>query len=278
LWSGPFFFNLCALVYGAGVWGKSFYENHATVDRVLEPKKTHTGTLILLHGYDETAEEWIDTAEDIQKVMPWLKIIVPTAASRRIMSTGQPGKLPLEKHAWFDLVDRFGYRGMPEDRHDSTGLRMGRAWLREFIKKETVASKIPSSRVALAGFDMGGALAFFTALTHRKRLAGAAGIGAWIPLQPRITDEYSTKNKEMQVLLQHGEEDIIVPFDHAFKDSDAFLKKQGQPFRKHTYKGVKHDWTGQIEKDLVAYLQQVLPENSDSSSKTSASKKQHEDL
>jgi len=145
-------------------------------------------------------------------------------------------------------------------------------------KKETVASKIPSSRVALAGFDMGGALAFFTALTHRKRLAGAAGIGAWIPLQPRITDEYSTKNKEMQVLLQHGEEDIIVPFDYAFPNSDDFLKKLGQPFGKHTYKGVKHDWTGQIEKDLVAYLQQVLPENSDSSSKTSASKKQHEDL
>jgi len=268
-------FLLCGLVlvFGAEDWERSFYEVLATVDRVLEPQAAHSGTLIFLHGYDETADDWIEIVEDLQESLPWLKIIVPTAAKRKILSTGQPGKGPLQKHSWFDLPDLFGYRGMPDDRHDATGLRMGRAWLRDLITEEIEKTKIPSNRIALVGYDMGGALAIFTALTYGKTLAGVAGVNAYIPLQQRIIDE-RTKNKKLPVLLLHGEADVIVPFDYAFKDSDAFLKKIDQPFTKHSYQRVKHDWTAQMQKDLKAFLQNVLPGHSESTPLSKA----HEDL
>ena len=41
---------------------------------------------------------------------------------------------------------------------------------------------IPSSRIVLAGFSQGGAVALYSALTMDKPLAGIAGLSTWLPL------------------------------------------------------------------------------------------------
>jgi len=183
-------------------WPLELYANTGTLARVLESEEgNHVGTLIWFHGYDETADNWVDIMEDIRDEIPGLKIVLPTAAPRRIMSTGQPGVLPMQKPAWFDLIDRFAYRGMPDDRDDSTGIRMTRAWIRNLIRDEISHSKIPSEKIVLGGFDMGGAISIVTGLTFESTLAGAIGVAAWIPLQSRLRQERTKKTHIYRLLF-----------------------------------------------------------------------------
>jgi len=240
-------------------WPLDLYSNTGTLDHVLEPEEgNHVGTLIWFHSYDETADHWVDIMEDIQEEIPGLKIVLPTAAPRRIMSTGEPGVLPLQKHAWFDLIDRFAYRGMPDDRDDSTGIRMTRAWIRNLIRDEISHSKIPSNRIVLGGFDMGGAISIFTGLTFENTLGGVIGVASWIPLQGRIRQERTKENALLPIILLHGKEDIIVPYKHAFIHAVKFLRETNQPHDTQSYENFKHYWIQGMQDDTIKFLKKVL--------------------
>jgi len=241
-------------------WPSEYYLNVGTLGHVLEPAEGdgHTGTLIWFHGFDETANHWIDIMREIQEEVPGLKIVLPTAEPRRIMATGQPGILPKIKPAWFDLIDRFGYYGMPYDREDSTGMRMTRAWIRNLIRDELSHSKIPSEKVVLGGFDMGGTISIFTGLTFERKLAGVIGVASWIPLQGRIKLERTKENEQLPIALCHGKEDIIVPYMHTFPHSERFLKETNQPYETSSYDFFKHYWTQPMQDDTIKYLKKFL--------------------
>jgi len=239
-------------------WPKDFYANIGTIGHVIEPRGKHVGTLIFFHGFKQTAENWIQTMTEVQEEVPGLRIVLPTAEPRRIMATGQPGKLPRNENAWFDLIDRFGYYGLPDDREDATGIRMARAWIRDIIRDEISKTKTPSNKIVLGGWDMGAAISVFTGLTFENTLAGVAAHTGWIPLQSRLKVERTKENDLLPFLLTHGEDDIVVPYTHAFPHSEKFLKSFGQPYTKSTYEYIPHYWTQGMQDDLVDFVKKVL--------------------
>jgi len=241
------------------VWPRDFYSAVASTGHILDALDEHTATLILLPGFKETAEDWLPNAEEMNDKLPWIKIIIPTPSERPIMSTMQPGILPKSEHAWYDLVERFGYFGLPTDQHDATGIRMARAWLRDLIQEEVKKTGIASNRIVLAGFDMGGVVALVTILTNEEALGGAVGVGAYIPLQPRISNERTAANRQTPILILHGDDDQLVPFTHAHPDTLNFLKKLGQPVENHVYDGIQHEWTQDMQNDFVKYVEKAVP-------------------
>ena len=68
---------------------------------------------------------------------------------------------------------------------------------------------IPSERIILGGFSMGGAMSFYLALTSEIVFGGCFFWGAWLPLQHRFPDVFTkTPNKiETPMFLCHGERD-----------------------------------------------------------------------
>lgn len=106
-------------------------------------------------------------------------------------------------NSWFDIfsLDAVG----PVD---EAGIKKARDLIHGFIAEEE-KNGIPSNRILLGGFSMGGALALYSAFTYPKPLAGVLAMSCWLPLHNEFLGGF-THNKDIPVLQCHGDIDTIV--------------------------------------------------------------------
>src|SRR6266436_6869330 len=78
--------------------------------------------------------------------------------------------------AWYDVYGLGGVR-----REDAAGVRASQAAVEELLAREKKRG-IPASRLVLAGFSQGGAIALQTGLRHPERLAGIMALSTYLPL------------------------------------------------------------------------------------------------
>ena len=107
--------------------------------------------------------------------------------------------------AWYDIVS-LDARGQ-----DETGIRRYAASIEDLIARE-VDRGVPSSRVVLAGFSQGAAMALFTGLRHAAPLAGILALSGYLPLHEALPAEGSTVNRQVAILQVHGQHDDVVPY------------------------------------------------------------------
>ena len=108
---------------------------------------SHSASVILLHGLGDSAEGWVDTAEELSKQFPYIKFILPTATE--IPVTLNRGML---MPAWYDIT------GLTPDRASELcdGLEASVEVVKDIIKSE-LSHGVLSNRILLAGFSQGGA-------------------------------------------------------------------------------------------------------------------------
>ena len=82
------------------------------------------------------------------------------------------------------------------------------------IARET-ARGVPASRLVLAGFSQGGAMALHTGLRHAARLAGVMALSCFLPLADRLGAEASPANRDVPIFLAHGTHDPVIPLARA---------------------------------------------------------------
>jgi len=132
----------------------------------------HSATIIVLHGLGDSSDGWIDVAQRWHRAMPWVKFILPSAESRPITMNGgytMPG--------WYDIVgldDRAG--------ESCDGIDESVAEIRGIMDAEKAAG-IPHSRMVLAGFSQGGAMALFGGLQMpvEEKLGGVLIMSGYCP-------------------------------------------------------------------------------------------------
>jgi len=83
---------------------------------------------------------------------------------------------------------------------------------------------IDTTRVYLYGFSQGAGLTYMAGLAHPDRFAAIASFGGW--LDDKLTDEVLAQAKDLQVLIVHGTEDKVVPYE-AGKNAYKRLEKHG---------------------------------------------------
>lgn len=131
---------------------------------------------------------------------------------------------------WYDIISLDEGR-----RHaDEDGIRKTRDAVRALIAREN-ARGVPTSRIVLAGFSQGGAIAYIAGLTHPEPLAGIVALSTYIAAPAMLTAERSTANARTPIFAAHGSEDAVVPptLGTAARDTVTAF---GNPVEWHAYR------------------------------------------
>ncbi len=173
-----------------------------------------------------------------------VRFIFPNAPVRPVTLN-----MGMAMRAWYDIIEIGG------GREDGEGLRASQAAIEQLIAAE-VARGIPASRIVLAGFSQGGAIAFQTGLRHPQRLAGIMALSTYLPLAGTVEDERSAANRDLPVFMAHGSVDPMISIGRA-QQSRKMLEALGYPLEWHEYP-MPHSVCPQEITDISDWLVRTL--------------------
>jgi phospholipase/carboxylesterase len=182
------------------------------------------GSVILLHGLGADGH-------DFEAIVPELdlpdslgvRFVFPHAPVRPVTVNGGH-----RMRAWYDIatLERGAWQ-------DEAGIRESAQTATRLIGRE-VERGVSASRIVLAGFSQGGAIALFAGLRHPERLAGILALSTYLPLPTTLAAEAHPANAAVPVFMAHGTYDPVVPLALA-EESRRVLADQGVSLEWHTY-------------------------------------------
>ena len=119
--------------------------------------------------------------------------------------------------AWYDISDA------AIRREDEDGVRASQQSVEVLLAREK-SRGIGASRIVLAGFSQGGAIALHTGLRHAERLAGIMALSTYVPLADKLAAEANPANREVPIFMAHGTADPMIPIDRAQASRDRLLQ------------------------------------------------------
>jgi len=128
--------------------------------------------------------------------------------------------------SWYDILE-----ANLERKIDVLQLRHSAGRIHQLIERE-LERGIDSSRIVVAGFSQGGAVALEAGLSCDKPLAGLLVLSSYFPT--RATVKLHSANRGMPIFVQHGTQDSVVDESlglRAFKELQAL----GYPAVYETY-------------------------------------------
>ena len=155
----------------------------------------------------------------------------------------------MRMRAWYDI---FQFGG---GREDDKGIRASQTLIEKMISEE-VKKGIPESKIVLAGFSQGGAIALQTALRYPRPLAGVMALSTYLPLAATLAAERAAANAQVPIFMAHGTYDDVIPIQRAH-DSKNVLEKLGQRIEWHDYP-MPHSVCGDEVRDISAFLARLL--------------------
>ena len=212
----------------------------------LHPGAEPRATVIILHGLGADGTDFLPIADelDLTAVGP-VRYLFPRAPVRPVTINGGHAM-----RAWYDILAADLAR-----REDEAGLRSSFADVRQLVARE-VARGMPASRIVLAGFSQGSAIALGAGLRHPERLAGIAGLSGYVPLADTTAKERHAANADTPVFLAHGRNDGVVPMARGVAGRELLLGL-AQPLQWHDY-AMEHSVCAEEVRDLQQWLLEVL--------------------
>ena len=205
-----------------------------------------TASVIWLHGLGADGHDFEPIVPEL-RLPPALAVrfIFPHAPVRPVtLNNGYPMR------AWFDIVKI----GLNQPR-DVAGMQASRAAVEELIVREN-GRGVPTSRIVLAGFSQGGAVALYAGLQHADKLAGIMALSTWLPVDEGIDLKPSAANLATSIFWGHGTQDAIVPLQLGEQTRNG-LTKLGCVITWHSYP-MPHSVIPQEIVHISAWLQSVL--------------------
>jgi phospholipase/carboxylesterase len=183
----------------------------ATIE--LCPASPPRATLIVLHGLGADGTDFIPMCDamDLSAVGP-VHCVMPRAPERPVTINNG-----MRMRAWYDILGTDLQR-----REDEAGLRDSVRQVHALLDRE-IASGVPASRIVLAGFSQGCAIALMAGLRYPQRLAGLAGLSGYLPLAASTAAERQAANADTPVFMAHGRSDGMVPIARGAAGRDMLL-------------------------------------------------------
>ena len=190
----------------------------------LEPAMPAVASVVLLHGLGADGWDFVPIVEELRlpDALP-VRFVFPHAPLRPV--TVNAGYV---MRAWYDITSF-----TPEGRADAAGLAESVGRVNGYLEREA-ARGIPASRIVLAGFSQGGAVALSAGLRFRERLAGLLALSTYLPFPARLEAEKSAANADVPILMCHGRMDPVVPIAMGTEARDV-LTAQGYAVEWHEY-------------------------------------------
>jgi phospholipase/carboxylesterase len=212
----------------------------------VETGRNPTASVIWLHGLGADGH-------DFEPIVPGLvrpgeqalRFVFPHAPVRPVtLNAGH------SMRAWYDIL------GL--DRHsaqDEGGIRAADAAVRALIRRENHRG-IPTSRIVLAGFSQGGALALYTGTRLPEKLAGIMGLSCYMLLGSHLDADSSEANQTTPVFMAHGTQDPVVSVQYG-DETRRQLEAAGYAVEWHTYP-IAHAVCPEEIAAIATWLRRVL--------------------
>ncbi len=195
-----------------------------TEEITLTPAQPAEASLILLHGLGADGRDFVPIVAELglPLALP-VRFVFPHAPVRPVtVNNGY------QMRAWYDIT-----AFTPEGRADAAGLAES-AWRVNAYLKTEMARGVPASRIVLAGFSQGGAVALYAGLRFAERLGGLLALSTYLPFPATLAAEKSSANLDLPILMCHGRMDPIVPISMGHEARNA-LAAQGYAVEWHEY-------------------------------------------
>ena len=206
-----------------------------------------TASVIWLHGLGDDGNGW-------SQVVPSLGL--PARLAIRFLFPHAP-TMPVSinngyvMRAWYDIRE-----ADLNARADLDGVRRSQAAVEAMIAHEK-ARGIAASRIVLAGFSQGGAVALYAGLRHRERLAGIVALSTYLIDAPALAAEAAPANRDVPIFMGHGTFDPVVRIAWAEQSRQA-LVAAGWHVEWNAYP-MEHSAVLEEIVAVSAFLQRVLP-------------------
>ena len=169
---------------------------------IVETGPNPTATILWMHGLGADGHDFEPLVPELLAPgMPALRFVFPHAPVRPVtINNGY------EMRAWYDIIgiDR-------RSAEDFSGIQASADAVTALIREQN-ALGIPSSRIVLAGFSQGGAMALHLATRFPEKLAGVIALSCYLPLAKDFASERSSANLATPIFMAHGSQDPVVPF------------------------------------------------------------------
>ncbi|HLW24143.1 MAG TPA: alpha/beta hydrolase-fold protein [Steroidobacteraceae bacterium] len=211
----------------------------------VETAPSPQAAVIWLHGLGADGH-------DFEPVVPQLvrgrerawRFVFPHAPVQAVTINGG-----MRMRAWYDI------RGLERTAtEDLEGFQRSDASVRALIEREA-ARGIPSSRVVLAGFSQGGAVALYSGLRYPQRLAGLMALSCYLPLRGAL-HECTEANAGVRIFMAHGLSDGVLPLALGAASRRA-LEARGYAVEWHQYPMAHSVCPAELE-DIREFLFRVL--------------------
>lgn len=203
-------------------------------------------SIIWLHGLGADGHDFETLVQELD--LPNVRFILPHAPAMAI--TRNNGYV---MPAWYDL-----YGNIPIVHEDEKGIVASQHYIYGLIEKE-IALGIPSTRIVLAGFSQGGAMALHTGLRFPKKLAGILALSTYLPLAGKLAGDVVAANAAIAIFMAHGLFDEVISMDTC-KLSLSALQDRHYLVDFHEYK-MAHTFCAEEIQDIRVFLQQVLQQD-----------------
>jgi phospholipase/carboxylesterase len=212
----------------------------------LQTGSTPRASIIILHGLGADGNDFVPVAQELSldDVGP-VRFVFPHAPVMPVTINGG-----YRMRAWYDILGNEEQGVQDED-----GLRRSMQLVEALLVSEEERG-MPASRIVLAGFSQGCAMALLTGLRHAQRLAGIAGLSGYLPLAQQTGAERTQANAATPIFMAHGLHDDIA-FARRGESSRDALRALGYEVEWHEYP-MGHSVCMEEIADLNTWLLKVL--------------------
>lgn len=180
--------------------------------------------VVFLHGYGADGADLLGLADVIGPHLPGVAFLAPDAPERCVGGGFGYQWFPIP---WLD--------GSPQAAAEA-GLTAAARDLNGFLDARLAEYGLEPERLALVGFSQGAMMSLEVAPRRDRAIAGVVAISGRLLRPESLAAEARVKPP---VLLVHGDQDPVVPFDDMGKAGDA-LVAAGFPTYGHVMKGTGH--------------------------------------
>ena len=216
----------------------------------IESAPNPTAAIIWMHGLGASGDDFAAIVPELDLTgCPAIRFVFPHAPVMPVTLNGG-----YVMPAWYDIFGtELGAGAVRQE--DAKGIAKSQLDIEALIAHE-VSRGIHPSKIVLAGFSQGCAVALHTGLRHPVKLAGIMALSGYLPLASTVATERSAANASTPIYMAHGTQDPVVVLSRAEASRDV-LAGLGYNVQWHTYP-MPHSVHPKEIADISGFLKVVL--------------------
>ena len=170
-------------------------------------------SIIWLHGLGADGNDFAPIVPQLRLPCD-VRFVFPHAPIRAVTINNG-----VRMRAWYDVLSL-----ERTDIEDESGIRDSASAVAALIDAERTRG-IASTRIFVAGFSQGGAIALHQGLRHPERLAGILALSTYLPLGWTLDEERHSVNEGIPIFMAHGALDNVLPMSLGEVSRDALAQR-----------------------------------------------------